>query len=128
MRGRAINLALAVAFCATNHASADDEINCSGDHRLSFFVAEGKSAYWQEKFIVDGKVYWGGCFYIDGVDIPLSALNDYIDKAKIADKHVQIFHGFGNHCSAGQLLIFDQLKHFVLVVRGDLTSERFQCE
>ncbi len=84
-------------------------------HRLTQYLSDNgiPMASWGQEY-EPGK--FASCGFADGRKILLTDLNLWPNKDLNVDQGVWIYRGMGNHCSAGHLLFFNELKEFVLIL------------
>ena len=82
-------------------------------------------ASWGEEFRIG---QYASCGFTDGRKLLLTDSNLFVDRSAVVDKSVVVYRGIGNHCSEGELLIFNDRTKLVMILNvHDLTTEKYQC-
>ena len=125
-RPRTVCIALLCAsFSVVSGTALGQELLCDNDHQL---ILRPTTASWGTGFVNEGQQTWGRCGFVNGHEIALTAINLYPNRGEMASKDVRIYHGIGDHCSQGQLLIFnDQTQRVMILNVFDYSFEQYAC-
>ena len=105
-------------------SSADVSIKKA--YRLTQYSRENvPNATWGTAY-EEGK--FASCGFTDGHKIKLTDMNLFADRSAVFGKNLSVYRGIGNHCSEGQVLIFNERTNVALIlqVHSALLS-KYQC-
>jgi hypothetical protein len=122
--------AFALGFLVvSSDVRADVVYSCEHDFRLLVLenARDGRQVAWQKPIRDAGKVVVTSCYFNKGHSYKLTDLNLYLDRS-VEGMNVTTYAGIGDHCSEGELLVFnDKTKTVLIVTVSDFSNQKYIC-
>jgi len=108
------------------NCSATDDSNKKA-YRLTQYAGDKgvQNATWGTEYEA-GK--FASCGFTEGHKFKLTDMNLFSDRSAVVGKNMATYRGIGNHCSEGQLLLFNERSNIVVILNvHSAVSLKFQC-